>query len=269
MTRDSESVESRTAHLLKSTASRRVFLISFDASAKSQNVATSWNINTSQQLRQWAIDQSDEIIKMLIELRDQRDMTLKLNEQWINVQVDHIKRLDELEINQMTIDTQEETIIELREKVLSLKKKQRSANQSRSRQSTESRASTKSLSRQSIENHTRRDSFTLFNNDHHKSFKFLNSSVFIDEDESTWDSWRIKINDKLQTNVDHFDNENICIVYVISRLEDDAAEHIFAQRWHDASHSYISINELFEHLKEIYDELNRNRKCRHKYNALR
>ncbi len=85
----------------------------------------------------------------------------------------------------MTIDTQEETIIELREKVLSLKKRQRSANQSRSRQSTESRVSTKSLSHQSIENHTRRESFTLFDNDHHKSFKFLNSSVFIDEGEST------------------------------------------------------------------------------------
>ncbi len=99
MTRDSESVESRTAHLLRSIASKRVFLISFDASTKSQNVAISWNINISQQLRQWTIDQSDEIIKMLIELRDQWDMTLKLNKQWINVQVDHIKRLDELENN--------------------------------------------------------------------------------------------------------------------------------------------------------------------------
>ncbi len=259
MTRDFESVESRTARLLRSTASRRVFIISFNVSAESQNVAISWDINTSQQLRQWAINQSDKIIKMLIELRDQRDMALKLNEQWIDVQVDHIKRLDELEINQMTIDTQEETIVELREKVLSLKKKQRSANQSQSRQSTESRAFTKSLPRQSIENHTRRDSFTLFDNDHHKSFKFSNSSVFIDEDESIWDSWRIKINDKLQANVNHFDNENTCIAYVISRLEDDAAEHIFARRRHDASHSYISIDELFEHLKEIYDELNRNR----------
>ncbi len=206
---------------------------------------------------------------MLIELKDQRDMTLKLNKQWINVQVDHIKRLDELEINQMTINIQEETIIKLWEKVLSLKKRQRSANHSRSRQSTESRVSMKSLSHQFIESHTWRDSFTLFNNDHHKSFKFSNSSVFIDEDESTWDSWRIKMNDKLQTNVDHFDNENICIVYVISRLEDDAAEYIFTWHWHDASHSYISINELFEHLKEIYDELNRNRKCRCKYNTLK
>ncbi len=85
----------------------------------------------------------------------------------------------------MTIDTQEKTIIELQEKVLSLKKKQHSTNQSRSRQSTESQVSMKSLPRQSIENHTQRKSFTLFNNDHHKSFKFLNSSVFIDEDEST------------------------------------------------------------------------------------
>ncbi len=144
-----------------------------------------------------------------------------------------------------------------------LKEVLHSANQSRSRQSTES------LSRQSIENYTRRESFTLFDNDHHKSFKFLNSSVFIDEDESTWDSWRIKMNDKLQTNVNHFNNENICIVYVISRLEDDAAEHIFAQCWHDTLHSYISIDELFEHLKEIYDDQNKNRKCRCKYNALR
>ncbi len=77
------------------------------------------------------------------------------------------------------------------------------------------------------------------------------------------------MNDKLQANVDHFVDETICIVYVISRLEGDAAEHIFAWRRHDSSHSYISIYELFEHLKEIYDELNRNRKCRREYNALR
>ncbi len=163
----------------------------------------------------------------------------------------------------MTIDTQEETIIDLREKVLSLKKRQRSANQSQSRQST------KSLPRQSIKNHTRRESFTLFDNDHHKFFKFSNSFIFIDEDELTWNSWRVKMNDKLQANVNHFNNENTCIVYVISRLEDDAAEHIFVWRRHDASHSYISTYELFEHLKEIYDDQNKNRKCHCEYNALR
>jgi len=34
-------------------------------------------------------------------------------------------------------------------------------------------------------------------------------------------------------------------------------------------HSYISIYKLFEHLKEIYNELNRNQKCHCKYNALK
>ncbi len=37
--------------------------------------------------------------------RDQQNMTLKLNEQWIDLQVNHIKRLNELKINQTTIDT--------------------------------------------------------------------------------------------------------------------------------------------------------------------
>ncbi len=261
MTRDSESVESWTAHLLRNIANKRVSLLSFNISTEAKNVEISWNIKIEKQLRQWALNQSNKIIKMLNELRDQWDMTLKCNEHWIVLQINHIKRLDELKINQTTIDTQEETIIELREKVLSLKKKQRSTNQSRSRQSTKSRAS--------IENHTRRKSFTLFDNNHHKFFQFLNSFIFINEDKSTWDSWRVKIDDKLQTNVDYFDNENICIIYVISRLEDNAAEHIFVQRWHDALHSYILINELFEHLKEIYDELNKNRKCRREYNALK
>ena len=167
----------------------------------------------------------------------------------------------------MIIDTLKETNKRYQEKMLNLKNKLKevlhSANQSQSRQFT------KSLSRQSIENHTQRKSFTLFNNDHHKFFKFLNSSVFINKDESTWNSWRVKMNNKLQANVDHFDNENICIVYVISRLENAAAEHIFAWRWHDALHSYISIDELFEHLKEIYSDQNKNRKCRCKYNALK
>jgi len=34
-------------------------------------------------------------------------------------------------------------------------------------------------------------------------------------------------------------------------------------------HSYTSIYKLFEHLKEIYNELNKNWKCHRKYNALR
>ncbi len=205
-------------------------------------------------------------------------MTLKLNEQWIDLQVNHIKRLNELEANQTTIDTQEEIIIELREKVLSLKKKQRSADQLRSRQSTESQSTTNHLSQQNIElhasikNHTRRETFTKFisfENEHHWFYKFSNSFIFTDEDESTWESWRNKMNDKLIVNVNQFDDETICIIYMMSRLENDAAKYIFAWRCFNSSNSFTSIYELFNHLKEIYDELNKNRKSQREYNALK
>ena len=80
--------------------------------------------------------------------------------------------------------------------MLSLKDKfkevQRSANQSRSQQSTESRSTMNHLSQQdieshaSIENHTRRETstkFISFKNEHHRFYKFSNSSIFTDKDE--------------------------------------------------------------------------------------
>ncbi len=176
------------------------------------------------------------------------------------------------------MNTLEETNTQLRETMLKLKEKQRSADQLWSRQSTESRSTTNHLSQQdieshaSIENHTRREmstKFISFENEHHRFYKFSNLFIFTDEDESTWKDWRNKMNDKLIVNVDQFDNETICIVYMLSRLEDDAAEHIYAWRRHDSSRSYYSIYELFEHPKEIYDEVNKNRKCRREYNTLR
>ncbi len=108
MTCDFESVEFQTTRLLKSTANRQVFLLSFDASAESQNVAISWNIKIEEQLRQWVLDQLNEIIKMLDELKDQQDMTLKCNEHWIILQVEHTQRLKQLKINCMTMNTLEE-----------------------------------------------------------------------------------------------------------------------------------------------------------------
>jgi hypothetical protein len=215
MTCNFESVEFRTTHLLRSIANRRVSLLSFNVSAESQNVAISWNIKIEEQLRQWALDQSNEIIKMLNELRDQQDMTLKCNEHWIILQIEHIKRLKQLEINHTSMNTLEEINTRLQEKMLSLKDKikevQRSVNQFQSWQSTKSWSTTNHLSQQNIElhasikNHTWRETstkFISFENEHHWFYKFSNSFIFIDEDELTWKDWRNKMNDKLIVNVD-------------------------------------------------------------------
>ncbi len=215
---------------------------------------------------------------MLIELKDQRDMTLKLNEQWIDLQVNHIKRLDELKTNQMTINTQEEIIIKLQEKVLSLKKKQHSADQSQSQQSIESQFTMNHLFQQdiklhaSIKNHTQQEmfiKFISFENKDHQFHKFLNSFIFTDEDELTWKDWRNKMNNKLIVNVNQFNDEIICIIYMMFKLEDDAAKYIFAWRCFNSLNSFTSIYKLFNHLKEIYNELNKNWKSWREYNALK
>ncbi len=215
---------------------------------------------------------------MLNELRDQRDMILKCNEHWIVLQVKHTQRLKQLKINCMTMNTLEEINTRLQETMLKLKEKQRSADQLRSRQSTESWSTTNHLFQQdieshaSIENHTQRETstkFISFENEHHWFYKFSNLSIFTDEDESSWEDWRNKMNDKLIANVDQFNDETICIVYMMSRLEDDAAKHIFAQRCFNSLNSFTLIYELFDHLKEIYDKLNKNRKSWREYNALR
>ncbi len=75
MTRDSESVESWTAHLLKSIASRRVSFISVNASAKSQNADISWNIKIEKQL-------CNKL--MISQTRSSRCwMSLNLNKTWL------------------------------------------------------------------------------------------------------------------------------------------------------------------------------------------
>ncbi len=93
------------------------------------------------------------------------------------------------------------------------------------------------------EAHFQRESFTLSDNknDHHKFIKLLNSLIFIETDDSIWETWNIKIADKLNVNANHYSTEKICIVYVIFRLEDDADQQIYAKHHVDAFSFYQSL----------------------------
>ncbi len=116
-----------------------------------------------------------------------------------------------------------------------------------------------------------RESFTLFDNenDHHKFVKLSNSLIFIETDDSTWETWNIKIADKLDVNANHYSTEKIRIAYVIFRLEGDADQQIYAKCRVDAFSLYQSLSELLKHLKEIYEDQNLIRKCRREYVALK
>ncbi len=126
-------------------------------------------------------------------------MILKCNKHWIILQVEHVKRLKQLEINHTSMNTLKEINTWLQEKMLSLKDKlkevQHSVNQLWPQQFTESQSTTNHLSQQDIElqasikNHTQQEtfksSFKSFTNDHQWFYKFSNSFIFTSEDELT------------------------------------------------------------------------------------
>ncbi len=284
MTRDAEPVGPRTTRLLRSTVNRRVSLLLIDASVEAEKAVTSWNINIKEQLFHWVSNQLDEVINMLNELRSQRDLTLQLNEHWLLVQDDHKKRAKQLEAAFDKNDELEEKINQLQGERLNSRAEQRQADRSMSRQDTQSaeqRVNQKeaSIRRSEVERsstfeaRSQRESSTLSGNEngngHHKFVKLSNSLIFIETDDSTWETWNIKIADKLDVNANHYSTEKIRIAYVVSRLEDDADQQTYAKRRVDASSLYQSLSELLKHLKGIYEDQNLIRKCRREYVALK
>ncbi len=267
MTRNVESVEFRTTRLLRSTVSRRVSLLLINASVEAEKAVTSWNINIEEQLFHWVSNQLNEVINMLNELRSQRDLTLQLNEHWLLVQDDHKKRAKQLEVAFDKNDELEKKINQLQDERLNFRAKQRQADRSMPRQDTQSAEQRVNQK----EAHSQRESSTLSDNenDHHKFIKLLNSLIFIETDDSIWETWNIKIADKLDVNANHYSTEKIRIVYVIFRLEDDADQQIYAKHRVDTFSLYQSLSELLKHLKEIYEDQNLIWKCRCEYVALK
>ncbi len=277
MTHNVESVEFWTNRLLRSTVNRRVSLLLIDASVEAEKAVIAWNINIKEQLFHWVSNQLNEVINMLNELRSQHDLTLQLNEHWLLVQEDHKKRAKQLEVTFDKNDELEKKIHQLQGERLNFRAKQRQADRPMPRQKTqpvEHRVNQKEVSSISeVDQRSRSswESFTLFDNgnDHHKFVKLSNSLIFIETDDSTWETWNIKIADKLDVNVNHYSTEKIRIVYVIFRLEDDADQQIYAKHRVDAFSFYQSLSELLKHLKEIYEDQNLIQKCHREYIALK
>ncbi len=157
---------------------------------------------------------------MLNKLQSQWDLTLQLNEHWLFIQEDHKKRAKQLEVAYDKNDELEKKINQLQGERLNFRAKQRQADRSMSCQDTQSAEQWVNQK----EAHSQRESSTLSDNenDHHKFIKLSNSFIFIETDNFIWETWNIKIADKLDVNVNHYSTEKIHIVYVIFKLEDDA-----------------------------------------------
>ncbi len=87
-----------------------------------------------------------------------------------------------------------------------------------------------------------------------RSQKLSNSSLFTDEKESIWDDWQEKIRDKLEINVDHFDNDRVILVYIHFRISEDAVKVTLVRRQRDSLNSYSMINDLLDELAQLYND---------------
>ena len=68
-------------------------------------------------------------------------------------------------------------------------------------------------------------SFTYIINNK-KSTKHSNSFILIDEKKFTFDDWFLLVQNKLQVNENYFTSSAAQIIYVISRVKNDAADYV-------------------------------------------
>ncbi len=163
-----------------------------------------WNIKNVKQLQHWVEQDSEVFLEDLNSLWTQRDLDVKACELFDKISNEQIWKTRFEEINRA-------------------KKRLNQLNQMLQNRLTEAqhqlRVTKEITSSTSI-------LFTFSK----QSQKLSNSSLFTDEKESIWDDWQRKICDKLEINVNHFDNDRAILVYIHSWISKNAVKAILAWR---------------------------------------
>ena len=95
--------------------------------------------------------------------------------------------------------------------------------------------------------------------------KILDSSMFIDEKNSTWENWSLDIREKLAINVNIFSNELYKLSYINSRLADDVVEVTQVRRDFNCDNLYLTVNEILEKLAQSFHDSDKKDNYRREY----
>ncbi len=208
----------------------------FDESLK---VSILWDIKNVEQLQHWVKQDSEVFLEDLNNLRTQRDLDVKACELFDRILSEQIWNTRFKKIDQ----AKEQLNLNLKKLQDQLMKLQHWLRLTKEDTST---------------------SFIMFNS--FKQFqKLSNSSLFTDEKESIWDDWQENIRDKLEINVDHFNNDRAILVYIYSQISKDAVKVTVVKRQWDSLNSYSTINDLLDELVQLYDDSDKETNFRRKY----
>ncbi|EED15081.1 conserved hypothetical protein [Talaromyces stipitatus ATCC 10500] len=89
-----------------------------------------------------------------------------------------------------------------------------------------------------------------------KSTKLPNRKRFSGGDDPKFASWLIDVENKLETNADHYPTALARMQYVKSMCEGAAAEHLVPRLQKDSLERYRDADDMIEHLKTIYHNAN-------------
>ena len=88
------------------------------------------------------------------------------------------------------------------------------------------------------------------------------------KDGTTYDNWLIQVKNKLCRNADAYPTEDLRIIYAAGRVSRDALTLISLQLDATNHHAYATVRKLYEHLDELYGDLNKEKNARHVFREL-
>jgi hypothetical protein len=177
---------------------QRQFMFDLSAFNDSDDNDTLWNIKNIHQLKRWIKEESDQLLEVLNELQRQRDLDIEVCDLFDKISSDQIWKTHYQEINQVKQQFNKASL-RIQDKNWKLESQL---------QVTKNVTSLISILFNSIK----------------WSQKLLNFSLLTDEIEFIWNDWQRKIRDKLEINVDHFDNDRVILAYIHFRIAEDAVK---------------------------------------------
>lgn len=101
-----------------------------------------------------------------------------------------------------------------------------------------------------------------------KSTKLPDGQVFSDGKDPKFESWLVDVQNKLEANADHYLTALARMQYVKSMCKGEAAEHLLPRFRKDSPQRYNDVEDMFEHLKTIYQDANRVTSAKRKFRRL-
>ncbi|KGM91419.1 uncharacterized protein PADG_12491 [Paracoccidioides brasiliensis Pb18] len=101
-----------------------------------------------------------------------------------------------------------------------------------------------------------------------RSVKIDDPKHLTDSKEPKFEHWLSWMKNKLRENADHYPTERMRIAYIENWTDGDAARHIAPCMEEDHPERYQTAEEIFEHLKSIYEDANKLQNAKSDYRKL-